>query len=204
MASRLKEFLGNVKAARDERAADHKALLARLKRLTADEFVRLPRTELQDLTMAQYEEVAHHIAPDHKLPQPPAEPSNPPQWQLRNLWKAAPTWMQAAVAALLAGLPMLMAALLFVPALHWWQYQTPPLRSTDASTWPHCARLNEWVDGCTYVPHSALTWDRAAGLLAISEAELRRINRHIRENYIPAGATFIVWRKRRILQGDSP
>ena len=34
MTSGLKEFLGDVKAARDERAADQKALLARLKRLS--------------------------------------------------------------------------------------------------------------------------------------------------------------------------
>lgn len=204
MASHLQEFLGNVKAAREERAADQKALITRLKRLTADEFVRLPREDLQDLTTAQYDEVSQHIVPDHKLPQPLAEPSTPPQRRLRDLWKATPSWLQAAVAAQLVGLPMLIAALLVVPALHWWRYQTPPLRSIDATTWPHCARLNEWVDGCTYMPTTALTWERAASLLAITEAELRRTNRHIHENYIPAGTTIAVWRKRGILQGDNP
>lgn len=204
MASRLQEFLGNVKAARDERAADQKALITRLKRLTADEFVRVPLEDLQDLSMAQYEEVSQHIVPDHKLPQPPAEPPKPPQRRLRNLWKATPDWLQAFVAAMVAGLPILMAALLVVPALHWWQYQTPPVRSIDASTWPPCSRLNEWVDGCTYVPHSALTWPSTASLLGIPEEELRETNRHIRENYIPAGAMIVVWRHRGTLQGGNP
>ncbi|MCW5688235.1 MAG: hypothetical protein KIT76_06790, partial [Pseudolabrys sp.] len=193
-----------LKVAREERAADQKALVRQLKRLTVEEFVRLPPTEWQDLTTTQYDDVVKHIAPGHKLPQPPTEPSKPPQWRLREAWKATPSWLQAAVAALLAGLPMLIAALLVVPAVHRWQYQTPPVRSIDASTWPRCTRLNKWVDGCIYVPTTALTWERTAGLLAIAEAELRQANRHLHENYVPAGATIIVWRKRGILQGDNP
>lgn len=203
MARHLEAFLTNVKAAREERAADQKALVRQLKNLTAEAFVRLPREAMQDLTNEQYDNVVKHIAPGHKLPQPPTEPSRPPQWRLRDLWKATPSWVKAAVAALLAGLPMLMAALLVVPAIHWWQSQTPPLRSADASTWLRCTQMNEWVDGCIYVPTTALTWDRAAGLLGMVEGELRQINRHIRENYIPAGATIIVWRKRGILQEDN-
>ncbi|MCW5690998.1 MAG: hypothetical protein KIT48_01395 [Pseudolabrys sp.] len=204
MARRLDEFLTNVKVAREERAADQKALVRQLKGLTAEAFVRLPREAMQDLTNEQYDNVVKHVAPDHKLPQPPAEPPTLPRWRLRDIWKATPNWMQAAVAALLTGLPILMASLLVVPAIHRWQYQTPPVRSIETSTWPLCDRLNEWVDGCIYVLHRAMMWERAAGLLAVPEAELRRINRHIRENYIPAGATIVVWRARGVLLGDNP
>lgn len=203
MASRLKEFLSNVKAARQERAADHKALLERLKRLTAEQFVRLPRAELQDLTNEQYESVAKHIAPHHNFPQPPAAPMRR-RWRLADVWKVTPGWLQAALLAMLVGLPILMAALMVVPAMHWWQYQTPPMRSMDASSWPHCARLNEWVDGCTYVPSGAMTWERATSLLGIPEAELRDSNTHIPKSYIPAGAMIIVWRHRGTLQGGNP
>lgn len=115
-----------------------------------------------------------------------------------------PSWFQAAVAALLAGPPILMATLLVVPAIHWWQYRTSPVRPIETSTWPHCERLNEWVDGCTYVTGGAMAWERAAGLLDMPDAELRRINRHIREDYIPAGTTIAVWRTRGILLGGNP
>lgn len=203
MTSPLKQFLETVKTARNERTAEAAALLQNLKGMTPEQFVRLPRAMLQDLTNDQYASVVKHIVPGHKLPQPTTKQSKRAS-RLRDLCKAMPSWMQAAVAALLAGLPMMALALLVVPAMHWWQYQWPPVRPIETSTWPHCLRLNEWVDGCTYVPIGSMTWERAAGLLAIAEPELRQTNRHIRENYIPAGATIAIWRHRGILLGGTP
>jgi hypothetical protein len=103
----------------------------------------------------------------------------------------------------LTGLAVLLASLAVGPAVDWWHYRTPPVRSAQASTWPQCPRPSGWVDGCTYVPMRDMAWDRAASLLEMNEAELRQVNQHINPGYIPAQTTLVVWRHRgQLYQGD--
>jgi hypothetical protein len=87
--------------------------------------------------------------------------------------------------------------------MEWWSYRVPPVRTVEAWTWPHCHRLSRWVDGCSYTPTERLTWEGAASLLAMSEPELREVNKHIASQYIPAGAMLVVWRGRTtLLEGN--
>ncbi|MGY4598117.1 hypothetical protein ACVWXL_005863 [Bradyrhizobium sp. GM22.5] len=109
---------------------------------------------------------------------------------------AIPTAARAAMLGVLTGLAVLLVSLAVGPALDWWHYRTPPVRSAQASTWPPCPRLSGWVDGCTYVPMRDMAWDRAASLLEMSETELRQTNQHINQAYIPAQTTLVVWRHR--------
>lgn len=196
MAERLKAFLEDVSSLRAQQSAEQLARMDRLKAMTPEQLVRLPRQELQELTDRQYAEVVRQVAPEHRLPEPqevPVEPSK--SWAgLRSV--AIPTAARAAVLGLLTGLAVLLASLSVGPTLDWWHYRTPPVRSAQASTWPGCPRLSGWVDGCTYVPERDIAWERAADLLKINEAELRQTNRHINPAYIPAQTTLVVWRHR--------
>ncbi|MET4519519.1 hypothetical protein [Bradyrhizobium sp. I1.7.5] len=196
MAERLKAFLKDVSTLRAQQSAEQLARMDRLKAMTPEQLVRLPRPELQELTDRQYAELVRHVAPEHELPEPQAVSVAPGKsWAgLRAI--AIPTAARAAVLGVLTGLAVLFASLAAGPTIDWWQYRKPPVRSAQASTWPGCPRLSGWVDGCTYVPVRDMAWERAADLLEMSEAELRQANQHINGTYIPAQTTLVVWRHR--------
>jgi hypothetical protein len=194
MSERLKAFLNGVSTLRAQQRAEKLDRLDKLKAMTPEEFVRVPREELQDLTDRQYADVVGHVAPEHRLPEP-QEVSEKLSWAgLPSI--AIPTAARAAVLGVLTGLLLLVASLAVGPALDWWHYRTPPVRSEQASAWPPCRRLNGWVDGCTYVPARDMAWGRTASLLEMPEAELRQLNHHINQTYIPAQTTLVVWRGR--------
>jgi hypothetical protein len=204
MADRLRRFLVDVKAAREQGAADQKALLHRLKALKPEEFVRLSRQTVQELSDKQYAEVVRHVAPEYRLAQPKeVAPKKVRRWSLRLLWSALSTKSRAAIAALAVGVLILGATVALGPAMEWWSYRVPPVRTIAAWAWPHCRRLSAWVDGCTYTPTDRLAWEQAASLLVISEVKLREVNKHIAERDIPAGAMLVVWRGRTTLLEDN-
>lgn len=195
MAERLKAFLKDVSALRAQQSAEQLARMDRLKAMTPEQLVRLPRPELQELTDRQYAEIVRHVAPEHQLPEPQEVSVGPGKsWAgLRSI--AIPTAARAAVLGVLMGLAVLLASLAVGPTIDWWHYRKPPVRSAQASTWPGCPRLSGWVDGCTYVPARDIAWEHAADLLEMSEAELRQANQHIKAAYIPAQTTLVVWRQ---------
>lgn len=204
MADRLREFIAEVKGAREERAAEQKTLISRLKAMKPDEFVRVSRDVIEELSERQYADVVRHIAPEHRLPQPSqATAQKSRHLSLRLLWNWIPAIARASVASLTAGFVILAATLMLGPATDWWGYLTLPVRAVDTSSWPHCPRLGPWTDGCTYTPTSNLTWEHAAGLLEMPEQELRNSNRHLAKDYIPAGSILAVWRHRGTLQGGN-
>lgn len=196
MAERLKAFLKDVSTLRAQQSVEQLARIDRLKTMTPEQLVRLPRQELQELTDRQYAEVVSHVAPEHQLPEPQAVSGAPDKsWAgLRAI--AVPTVARAAVLGVLTGLAVLLASFAVGPTIDWWRYRKPPMRSAQASTWPGCPRLSRWIDGCTYVPVRDMAWERAADLLEMSEAELRQANQHINGTYIPAHTTLVVWRHR--------
>lgn len=196
MAERLKAFLKGVRTLRVQDSAEQSARMARLKAMTPEQFVRLPREELQELTTRQYAEVVRHVAPEHPLPEPREVSDSPGKSWAGLRWAAIPTGARAAVLGALTGLLVLVASLAVGTTIDWWRYHTLPVRSTQASTWPSCRRLSGWVDGCTYMPVRDMAWDRAAMLLKVPETELRQTNQHINQVYIPAQATLVVWRNR--------
>ncbi len=196
MAERLKAFLKDVSTLRAQQSAERLARIDRLKAMTPEQLVRLPREQLQELTHRQYAEVVRHVAPEHRLPEPQEVSVGAATFWARLRWIAIPTAARAAALGMLTGLLVLLVSLAVRPALDWWHYRTPPVRSAQASTWPPCPRLSRWMDGCTYVPMGDLAWDRAAGLLEMPEAELRQANQHIHPAYIPAQTMLVVWRHR--------
>ncbi|MCK1597954.1 hypothetical protein [Bradyrhizobium sp. 164] len=196
MAERLKAFLKDVSTLRAQQSAEQLARMDRLKAMTPEQLVRLPRPELQGLTDRQYAEIVRYVAPEHRLPEPQAVSVGKPTSWTGLRWIAIPTAARAAMLGVLTGLLVLFVSLAVGPALDWWHYRTPPVRSVQASTWPPCQRLSGWVDGCTYVPMRDMAWDRAASLLEMPEAELRQANQHIGPAYIPAQTTLVVWRHR--------
>ncbi len=196
MAERLKAFLKDVSTLRAQQSAERLARIDRLKAMTPEQLVRLPREQLQELTHRQYAEVVRHVAPEHRLPEPQEVSVGAATFWARLRWIAIPTAARAAALGMLTGLLVLLVSLAVRPALDWWHYRTPPVRSAQASTWPPCPRLSRWMDGCTYVPMGDLAWDRAAGLLEMPEAELRQANQHLHPAYIPAQTMLVVWRHR--------
>lgn len=196
MAERLKAFLKDVNTLRAQQSAEQAARMDRLKAMTPAQFVRLPREELQELTDRQYAEVVRNIAPEHRVPEPQemSERLGKSRAVLRGI--VIPTAARATVLGVFTGLLVLVASLAVGPTINWWQYRIPPLRSEQASTWPPCQRFNGWVDGCTYVPVRDISWDHAARLLEMPEAELRQVNHHINQASIPAQTMLIVWRHR--------
>lgn len=196
MAERLKAFLKDVGVLRAQQSAEHLARMDRLKAMTPEQLVRLPREELQELTDREYAEIVRHVVPEHRLLEPQEVPEGP-----RKSWAGLrgiriPTAARAAVLGMLMGLIVLAASLAVGPTIDCWQYRTAPLRSEQASTWPPCQRLNGWVDGCIYLPARDMAWDRTASLLQMPEAELRQLNHHINGAYIPAQTMLVVWRRR--------
>lgn len=72
----------------------------------------------------------------------------------------------------------------------------PPIRSTDASTWPRCGRLTPSTDGCVYYVESGLTWPEAAHWLDMPLPLLLKANQSHGTAPLAKGAPFIVWRFR--------
>lgn len=201
MATRLDTFLRDVRSAREQQAADQSERLNRFKAMTPEQFVRVPREELQELTNVQYTAIVRQIAPDHRLPGLPEAQERSSKWRtiLRRI--AMPIGLRATGLGFIVGLLVLITSLAIGPAVDWWQYRTPPTRSIDASRWPSCPQLNAWVDGCVYTPTTDIAWERAAALLQMSETELRRNNQHIHhQTYIPRQTMLVVWRDRGELQ----
>lgn len=201
MAKLLEDFLNDVRSTREQQATERADWLERLRAMTPEQFVRVPREELQELTSVEYSEIVRQIAPDNRLPELPEAREESNKWRAILPWIAVPIGFRAALLGLIAGLLVLTASLAIGPGIDRWQYRTPPVRTVDALRWPTCARLNSWVDGCVYTPSTNTAWDRAADLLQMSEIELRQNNRHIHnQTYIPRRTMLIVWRDRGKLQ----
>jgi hypothetical protein len=102
----------------------------------------------------------------------------------------------AGIAWLCTGLPSVgaMAAAPYLTGL-----VPSPSRSTDAATWPQCARLGVNTDGCVYYIESALTWPQAAQLLDMPLPTLLAANRASGNVSLMQGSPLIVWRFRHPL-----
>ena len=105
MAERLKEFLKDVSALRAQQSAEQLARMDRLKAMTPEQFVRLPRPELHELTDRQYAEIVRHVAPEHRLPEPQEVLLGASTFWARLRWIAIPTAARAAALGVLTGTP---------------------------------------------------------------------------------------------------
>jgi hypothetical protein len=193
--SKLAEFKKNAKAAISKGKLAEAETVQKLKRMSPEEFARAPRELLEDLSAEQYGDVLSHVVGVVKPVKASSHRSRP--GVLKRLFDSIPALVLTFLTVLLA-----FGSVLCAPTLiDWWGARTPPVRTSDAATWPSCKRLNAWVDGCTYTVTSAdgLPWFLAADMLGLPETYVRESNPHIVGDPIPTGSILVVWRERTLL-----
>jgi hypothetical protein len=204
MPSKLSEFLSDVSSAKAKGDAADAEVVSKLKGLSPEDFARVPRDVLGDLSSAQYTDIVGSIAPDVKLNKPKAKPTvvRRQTRSLRDYWTWIPLPVVAVAASVALGMTILFAAIITTPLLEWWSYSKPLTLPAHVAEWPRCARLSRWTDGCVYRVTKILPWKDAAGYLDLPESFLRRLNHHIADDPIPAGTDLTVWRERFLLGED--
>lgn len=201
--SKLDEFLKDVESATAKANAADAEVVEKLKTLSAEDFARLPRSLLNNLSDRQYQEIVHSIAPTVALKREPAlVHSNRRGTKHKSLGKWVPQSAVAASLAIVAGLLVLIVAISAGPTLEWWSYGKPLVRNASVAAWPRCPHLTSWTDGCVYRVVKGLDWAEAAYDLALPESYLRNLNQHIPWQAIPAESELIVWRERFALQAE--
>ena len=185
------EFNAAVERVARERKEEMGQFIARLKKLTPDEFLRLPRKDLERLTMSQYADVAAAISPGLDVRPPPRELILPPApnrrkpWSIRKRSAAAVTASVLLAAGIAFGGPTALAV----------SERADLVRPIYIGNWPQCTRLSETVDGCLYMPTQDLNWDYVAQMLGMSRADLLALNHHLPSTHAPAREKLIVWRR---------
>jgi hypothetical protein len=203
VTSKLDEFLKDVESATAKADAADAEVVGKLKRLSAEDFARLPRSLLSHLSDRQYREIVHSIAPTVTLKREPAlVRSNRPGTKHSSFSNWIPRSAVAASLAIVAGLLVLIVAVGAGPMLEWWSYGKPLVRNASVAAWPRCPHLTSWTDGCVYRVVKGLDWSDAAHDLALPESYLRKLNHHIPSQSIPAASDLIVWRERFPLQRE--
>lgn len=203
MTSKLDEFLKDVESATAKADAADAEVVGKLKTLSAEDFARLPRSLLNNLSDRQYREIVHSIAPTVTLKREPALiRSNRPGTKHSSFSNWIPRSAVAASLAIVAGLLVLIVAVGAGPTSEWWSYGKPLVRSASVAAWPRCPHLTSWTDGCVYRAVKGLDWSEAAHDLALPESYLRKLNHHIPSQSIPAESDLIVWRERFPLQRE--
>jgi hypothetical protein len=171
------------------------AFIARLKTLSAEEFLRLPRRDVERLSIAQYIDVARAIAPNI----PPLITVREAEPELRKRsFNWTPGRLHAAVIVVSIGLGLawsmtgsMLTGLVFDEAL---------IRSRTVLDWPACRRLTADVDGCVYRPAQDLSWDYVAAMLEMDRDTLHRNNAHLTEDVVPRASQLVVWRYHGLLE----
>lgn len=185
-----KEFDSAVAAIGQETTEEMAAFVTRLKSLTPAEFVRLPRQDLERLSISQYLNIARVIAPDVTpltatpvlATKPPKKPKKPrPPGRLSSL---------AVAASITVGVTWALCGTALLAAIN----AAPIVRSTFVSDWPRCTRLSSGTDGCVYHAGQDLPWTYVATMLGLDVETLRRSNTHLPADRVPQGGRLVVWR----------
>jgi hypothetical protein len=202
MPEKLKTFLRDVTSAKVKADAADAVVIATLKKMTAEEFARVPRDVLDDLSTKQYADIVRAVAPEVQLANPEKTISaggrHTRAW--REYWTWIPTPLVALIVGLATGVMVLTAMVSATPLLEWQSYSTRLSRPAYVGEWPRCRRLSRWTDGCVYGVTTGMSWQNATEYLDIPESYLRTLNRHIPGDAIPAGSDLTVWRDRFPLQ----
>lgn len=194
-------FRKNVTHVKEDAGKASAQLVQRLKQMTPAEFLRLPPNTFASLTAAQYRDIVATIAPDTKLPMPPPLeelPADTRTW--RDWWRERSTLMQVHIVTTAITVIAVGIAIAVPMAWKWTVSRMEIVRPASTATWPVCARLSPYTDGCVYHPRQNLTWDGVAQELAVSPQELYAANQHLPPQYIPANSTLAVWRHRGRLE----
>ena len=190
-------FHKDVAKVKRDAANDTRQLMSRLKQLTPAQFVRLPAKTLARLTAAQYREVVGIIAPEIGLPvpSPPPDPGHEaPSWRER--WRLLPSSAQITVITSVLTTAIVMVAVASPQVLRWTLTHIEIVRPGERGSWPRCARLSPYTDGCLYFPIYDMDWDALAEQLHIPRQQLYDDNKHLPPQFIPARAPIVIWRHR--------
>jgi hypothetical protein len=201
MPDRRSEFLNNVAKVKADAKNDAQLLMRELKLMTVAEFLRLPAQRLALLTAAQYREVVATIAPEICLPgPPPPEHVRVETTTLRDWWRACPTIVQMSLITAMVTTIFIFAAIGSPWAWKWTMSRVEIVRPRLTATWPECARLSPFTDGCVYYPAQDLDLATAADRLQMSPQEIREVTPQLPLQTVPARSPLAIWRHRGRLE----
>lgn len=185
----LEKFKTSVAAIARDAKEETGAFIARLKSLSAEEFLRLSRRDVERLSLAQYIDVARAIAPDI-LPIAATQAADPESDKPSFDWMPRRLYAIAISASITLGFAGSLAAPMLTEAM----FDAPLVRSQTVLDWPACRRLTAEVDGCVYRPTQDLPWDYVAAMLEMDRDILHRNNAHLPQNMVPRASQLVVWR----------
>jgi hypothetical protein len=184
-------------AVEDYRRASE-ALVAQLKTLTPEEFLRQPLPIFNRLTLEQYQKIVETIAPEMKIAAPDRQSfaSAGRAERLRDFWRTRTATARSLYVTSVIAVVIALALPLLAPVLSWHLAPLLMERSVNPTDWPACSRLAPDVDGCVYTPTQPLDWNWIAHHAALDLTQLRRTNQHLKTDFVPAGAEVTIWRGR--------
>jgi len=188
MAER-QNFKKSVARLKREQKEEMGQFIAYLKSMSPEEFLRLPRRDIERLSPAQYAEIAQSIVPNVTLGTSEQKQHIKPTARPRKITAGRRSTM-AVIGSVLAGLIVAFAGPTIVERVQ--NYDL--VRPASAESWPICRRLTAKTDGCVYIPKQNLNWDYVAQSLHIDRAFLLTLNRHLPVASAPAERKIIVWR----------
>lgn len=172
-------FKTAVNAVKQRDTKETGAFIARLKSLSAEEFLRLPPKVIDRLSLAQYVDIARTIVPEiepEKVDPPTPEPeARSFEWTPQRIYGLA----------ISISMTICVALALIAPDAKRLLWPEPLPRSGYAEDWPTCSRLTPQADGCVYYSHQELPWDYVAAALQMEIENLRTSNTHLTDSFIP-------------------
>jgi hypothetical protein len=203
MPDRRTTFRENVARIETDATNASDDLIRRLKKLTPEEFLRQPPRVFNQLKLDQYRDVVATIAPRVRLP---ASDTNEVSgnktrgFALKTWWRERSALARSMIVTIIVSIIFSATGMIVPLAVKWTLSRTEIVRPTMTANWPVCKRLSEYTDGCVYYPTQDLNWDWVAQKLNIPLEILRRTNRHLPWQWIPANTQLVVWRERGRLE----
>jgi len=203
MPDRRSTFQNNMNQVKADSKKASEDLVKRLKKLTPEEFLRLPPRMLNRLKLDQYRDIVASIAPEVQLSVPKSEGTasqTKRRLTLQAWWGERSATAQSLITTIILSLLFGSVGVLIVPAAKWGLSRVEVVRSATTANWPVCKRLSIYTDGCVYYPTQDLNWEWIAQKLNIPIESLQRTNRHLPTKFVPTNAQLAVWRYRGRLE----
>lgn len=201
MSKRLDAFHKNVAAAIKNSATADAAIVSRLKKLSPEEFARLPRAKLEVLTADQYRDIVAHMLPENQFLDDRKDEKLELTGTASSFLALSWAWPRAVLIGVTFGCICALAGWEMLTGINRWSVM-PISRLQESSHWPTCETLDANVDGCLYRVRARLSWKDAAAVIDMPEHLLRRANSDDLLPYVEAGHDLVVWRFRGTLSED--